>query len=436
MAPSGGIWAPVALNILKNAIRASHLIRKRLAEAAQRTATASSEPVPILVRNTPRHPISKAAWLRQSKGRWYTTHSTINATVRRFMSTGSANGVKFDRSSFPKSAIGTTILRSTTRAPFSSTLRPNLTGGALPRTAGGYSLGGGRTGGARYFSHTPAAPAQVVNNVSAAVRAFWLSGHKAQFDGLTERGDKRYRTISALQDETSRKMSSVTKATPGSFVDFRFNPTVTALSPLAAALPTAHFAEAPTLNTDGFLDVLSVDFARALKDFTAIMNDLKRLSALGDLSVTLEPGSILRVRFPGCDADTVERLCDEIGVRRGIIQQDPDFDASYGGQVALLFPFASTTDKALSSPGGSLRSQTGHELEYDQLSEYKEFDEFGDNPWLSSLHGYETMEELSETESMYFGQGGSPSLSRHDQDAGYMDGIYRFIENCDGARRM
>jgi len=187
---------------------------------------------------------------------------------------------------------------------------------------------------------------------------------------------------------------------------------------------------------EGLLDVLSVDFARALKDFTAIMNDLKRLSALGDLSVTLEPGSVLRVRFPGCDAETVERLCDEIGVRRGIIQQDPDFDASYGGQVALLFPFASTTDKALSSPGGSLRSQTGHEMEYDQLSEYEEFEEFGENPWLSSPDGYETMEELSETESMYFGRKDtSPSLSRHDQDAGYVEGIYRFIEGCDGARR-
>ncbi|KFY06213.1 hypothetical protein V491_08779, partial [Pseudogymnoascus sp. VKM F-3775] len=108
---------------------------------------------------------------------------------------------------------------------------------------------------------------------------------------------------------------------------------------------------------------------------------------------------------------------------------------SYGGHLALLFPFASTTDKALSSPGGSLRSQTGHELEYDQLSEYKEFDEFADNPWLSSPDGYETMEELSETESMYFGRKDSPSLSRHDQDAEYVEGIYRFIETCDGARR-
>jgi hypothetical protein len=46
------------------------------------------------------------------------------------------------------------------------------------------------------------------------------------------------------------------------------------------------------------------------------MNDLKRLSSLGDLPVTLEQKSILRVRFPGCAAETVERLCDEVGVQR------------------------------------------------------------------------------------------------------------------------
>lgn len=325
----------------------------------------------------------------------------------------------------------------------------------MPRTAGGYSLGGSRTGGARYFSHTPAAPAQVVHNVSAAVRAFWLSGNKAQFDGLTCRGEKRYRTVSALQDSASRRMSKVKKLAPGSFVDFRFDPTVTALSPLTASFGAAHEHErdaaVPSLNTDGFLDVLSVDFARALKDFAAIMNDLKRLSALGDLAVTLEPGSILRVRFPGCDAETVERLCDEVGVQRGVIRQDPHFNDSYGAPVALMFPFASTSDKALTSPGGSVRSQTGHELAdayaYDDgADDFEDFDDdIADNPWVSSPEGYETMEELgsgSETESLFFEKATpapAPARDRahsEDQSASYVEGIYRFLENCDNARRV
>jgi hypothetical protein len=128
--------------------------------------------------------------------------------------------VNYSRASFPSSATATAVSRLTTRAPFASTLRPNLTGGTLSRTSGGYSLGGGRTNGARYFSHTPAAPAQVVNNVSAAVRAFWVSGQKAQFDGITPAGEKRYRSITSLQEETGRKMQSVSKNAPGSFIDF------------------------------------------------------------------------------------------------------------------------------------------------------------------------------------------------------------------------
>jgi len=312
------------------------------------------------------------------------------------------------------------------RAPFASSLRPNLTGGAFPRTAGGYSLGGSRAGGARYFSHTPAAPAQVVNNVSAAVRAFWLSGQKAQFDGMTPTGEKRYRSVTTLQDNAGKKMRSVSRNAPGSYIDFTVNPTVTALSPLGAMFPYGSPMEtsAPNLNTEGFLDVLSVDFSRALKDLAATMNDLKRLSTLGDLPITLEQKSILRIRFPGCDADTVERLCDEVGVQRGIIYQDEDFDESVGANVALIFPFAPSSEHTLSSPGGSLRSQNGHDFE--------EVDEIVENPWMD---GYESMDDASEHESDYFTK---PSEHQISSSSGYegLEGIYRFIEECDNVRRI
>jgi len=401
--------------------KASNLLKTRLAEA---TRPLHSELQPILVRNSPRHPIHPIARLRQAKGgRWYTTHSTINAAVRRFMSNGPAHAVKYNRAAFPSSAIATHVSRLTTRAPFASTLRPNLTGGTLSRTSGGYSLGGGRTNGARYFSHTPAAPAQVVNNVSAAVRAFWLSGQKAQFDGLSPAGEKRYRSISSLQEKTGQKMQSVSRNAPGSFIDFSVNPTVTALSPLGAAFPFGSPMEqsAPNLNTVGFLDVLSVDFSRALKDLAATMNDLKRLSSLGDLPITLEAKSVLRVRFPGCDVETVERLCEEVGVQRGIIHQDPDFDRTAGCQVALMFPFAPTSEHTLSSPGGSLRSQSGHD--------YEEIQDIDENPW---LEGYETMEEESESGSAYFTK---PSKHPNSSDYEGLEGIYRFIEQCDKSRR-
>lgn len=176
------------------------------------------------------------------------------------------------------------------------------------------------------------------------------------------------------------------------------------------------------LNTEGFLDVLSVDFSRALKDLAATMNDLKRLSSLGDLPITLEAKSVIRVRFPGCDAESVERLCDEVGVQRGIIYQDQDFDSTAGCQMALMFPFAPSSEHTLSSPGGSLRSQSGHDFE--------EVEEIAENPW---LEGYETMEEASESGSAYFTK---PSEHPNSSDYEGLEGIYRFLEQCDRSRRV
>lgn len=340
------------------------------------------------------------------------------------MSTGAQHGPKFNRAAFPSSATSRAVGNLTTRSAFSSTLRPNLTGGTLSRTAGGYGFGGGRAG-ARHFSHTPAAPAQVVTNVSQAVRAFFLSGQKAQFDGTTPAGEKKYRAVTNFQEETTRKMRSHSKNSPGSYIDFRVNPTVTALTPLGAAFPfgSAMTMSAPHLNTEGFLDVLSVDFSRALKELAATMNDLKRLASLGDLPITLEQKSILRVRFPGCDAESVEALCNEIGVERGIIYQDDDFNQSCGGDVALMFPFAPTSEHTLSSPGGSLRSQTGHDFEEIE-------DDVIDNPW---LEGYESMEDSSEHESAYFSK---PKPEQNSSSYEGLEGIYRFIEECDNARRI
>ncbi|KAI1767620.1 hypothetical protein GGR53DRAFT_481760 [Hypoxylon sp. FL1150] len=442
-APIGGIWAPAALRVVRSAAsKATKLLRAKL-DSAARPVNAALEPV--LVRAHPRQPVHPAALLRQQKSgrRWHSTTTTtttstyqnIHAAVRRFMSTG-RTAAREDRARFLNTQTGRAVAQFTGRAPFASALRPNLTGGALPRTAGGYGLGSGRIGGARYFSHAPAAQAQVVQNVSAAVRAFWVSGQKAQFDGLNARGERKYRAVSTLQDETARKMAAVSRNVPGSYVDFRLSPTVTALSPLAAAFPypsagfNAPVIDATTLNTDGFLDVLSVDFARSLKELTMTLGDIKKLSSLGDLPIQLETGNVIRVRFPGVDADTVESLCDELGLTRGVVREDADFEVDQGVRMALKFPFApgaetGSATQTLTSPGGSLRSQdsffaTGEEFFEEGLSEMEE------NPWLSlpdeTEEGYESM---------------SPPISSGEhcsEDFEGLEGVYRFLEECDRAR--
>jgi hypothetical protein len=226
-------------------------------------------------------------------------------------------------------------------APFASTLRPNLTGGALPRSAGGYSLGAGR--GVRHFSHGPSVQAHVVQNVGAGIRAFLVNGGKARFDGFNERtGEKRFKTISATENEIYQNTKEPFYApAKGTSLDFQLSPTITALSPVASN--TSSILDVQGINANSLLDNLSIDFARALKDLSAILTDLRRLSALGDLPLSLThgpSGPILTLRFPGCDGAIVSRLCDEANVSRGMIREDEAWDHDRDVEMALLFPFA------------------------------------------------------------------------------------------------
>lgn len=457
MSPVGGIWGPAALRALQkhlvyNARVATKMLRSKLA-AATRPLNAELQPVAVRAGSNARQPIHPAAWLRQQKragsgSKHYSTAHNLTSAVRRFFATGGPasgthQGPRFDRSKLPTSRVSRAIDQLTGRAPFASTLRPNLTGGTLGRTAGGYGIpGSGRVNGARHFSHTPAAPAQVVQNVSQAMRAFWLSGQRARFDGVGPDGGKRYRAVSAMQDEARLKMARAMDGrhgrAPGAFVDFTISPTVTALSPLGVVLPFAGGATeervaaagAASLNAEGFLDVLSVDFARSLKDLAAVMTDLKSLAGLGDLPVLLEKNSVLRVRFPGMDADAVERLCDDVGVRRGVVGQDPDFDASAGAEVALRFPFApdASREATITSPGGSLRLRRSGSSSSSEVEEAFIVEEFEENPWRLSgselEEGYESMSP--------------PILSSSgehcSEDFEGLEGIYRFLEECDRAR--
>ena len=208
-------------------------------------------------------------------------------------------------------------------------------------------------------------------------------------------------------------------------------------------------ASAMTLTAAGFLDELSVDFARALKDLNATLGDIRRLSALGDLTIEFVPGDAtisptLRVRFPGVGAETVECLCDDMGVSRGLIFQDKEFESSAGIPVVFKFPFApgcgydadvvvndgcclNSEQHTLKTPSSlrrlSVGSLEGHDFldgESDtDMSDAEEafiLDEFSENPWLSSPES---------------GGYGSPAASENFEGVG---GIYRFIDECDRVR--
>lgn len=428
MAAVGGMWAPVAMRLLRVAVvKTTAAVRARVANAAKPLHN-QAQLFGFPTASTGRQAIHPIAAIRQSRRltRWHHTnvHKHLAGTIRQFMNGANTNGarLRIDRSKFPTSKTSTRLSRFTGQAPFASTLRPNLTGGAIPRTAGGYTVGGGS---ARYFSHSPAAPAEVINNVSAAVRAFWTSGQRARFNGVDAQGRAQYRAVSDLEDEAARQLYSCTKTTPGSFVDFHLSPTITALSPLASTFPFESAAIAwqqpqkpssfaGSLSQEGMLNELAADFARAFKDLSIIFSDIKRIAALGDLPVKMEKPNVLRVRFPGVDAGTLERLCDDLGVQRGSVGEDPDFALSMGVPVALKFPFApgSEGSHSMASPRDSLRSMDSEDVE-------EAFMELEDNVW------------FSDPECHVSSVPHSSSFDYASQDYEGLEGIYKFLQECD-----
>ncbi|KAJ5186323.1 hypothetical protein N7449_011087 [Penicillium cf. viridicatum] len=454
MAPSAGhlllpkLWRAARFAYAK----ASKAIRSKLPEP---TEYHSVRYQPVYARINTRQPISRAAAIRQARSRHFSTRAAgaFASAIR--------SGLGADTTARTTSRIVSNISRLSSRAPFASTLRPNLTGGTLGRTAGGYAVGAGRFGGARYFSHGPAAPAQVIQNVSQGVRAFFLSGQKVRFDGIDPRTrEKRYKSVSTLQDQVERKMNANMPYAPGSYIDFQVSPTITALSVVGGVGKQDRSTSCDSLNSEGLMDLLSADFARALKDFSAVMNDLKRLSSLGDLPISLHDRSTIRVRFPGCDAETVEQLCCEAGIQRGRVVQDEDFDLRNGADLALLFPFApsiatsSDTDyyftkapkshaqypadvdwqgmmtpesSTLSSPGGSRDSGNAISFEDSEL--------FGANPWKSSTKSYSSINISELGDQPFFPEISSSGQPESNPAYEGVEGIYKFLAECDQAKR-
>jgi len=276
----------------------------------------------------------------------------------------------------------------------------------MPRTAGGYALGGG----ARFFSHSPTAPAEVIQQVSQAVRGFILGG-----GGKYESYKRSDGSLGRLGVRALLAANLAQGNAPGAYVDFNLAPSFTALSPLNPF---------NSLENTEFMSSLSGDFGSMIAEITAVHGDMQRLSMLGDLpiSVVAENGHTLRVHFPGCDRDFVETICAELGVKRGIVHEDERF--SFGASLLDLgmkhVPIPRSVDwQDMLSESCSAWSDDGWN---DHFVAKKPVEEES-----RSLDGQEYFSGSAE----YLSSHGSEGMMRTPEEFEGLEGIYNFLYHPD-----
>lgn len=267
--------------------------------------------------------------------------------------------------------------------------------------------------------------------------------------------EKRFKAVSPMHGRMQRKMDSVAAAAPGSYVDFNVAPTITAIRPLNIVQNTTSDSDQDSLNNPTVLKRLSSDFARSLKDMAVIVNDLQKLSTLGNLSLSSPDSSTIRVRFPGCDGDTLNQLCEELDIRRGLVHQDADFDITNGTDMALLFPFApshSPSEHGSSAKAKAFRGAKPESVHWqDMLSSqchpspgystksimsgaFEEVAALQQSPRLLSLSAYSNLNASDDGDvAAYFDTESYDRTADWSRYEGF-EGVFKFLEECDRAR--
>lgn len=140
-------------------------------------------------------------------------------------------------------------------------------------------------------------------------------------------------------------------------------------------------------------------------------------------------------------------LCEELGIFNGVVREDAAWDASREVEMALLFPFAPAGEsEAVVADAYFCSEPQPAYLDWREMiiepptsvSSSGNYNSMGDyigagQPPAESLEGYESMRESEYgDEDAYVGMQASRA---RDGGAGDVEGIYRFLSECEGAPR-
>ncbi|EWC48414.1 hypothetical protein DRE_02183 [Drechslerella stenobrocha 248] len=201
---------------------------------------------------------------------------------------------------------------------------------------------------------------------------------------------------------------------PGAYVDFHLYPKFSALSPTDPIGYTTLDGTTATGPSATFMDALTEDFSAAARDLVRVQQDLRRLSLLGELPISLVSPATLRVHFRGCDADLVTALCDEVGVATGIIHEDERF--AYDRLIPAHNAIVDWREMMSSGPSYD-DEDCGYSIDWDKYSGIPSHEV--NNP---RLYAFEALSLSEEDRGGAGGRGGGPHWEEEspvDEDEGY-----------------
>jgi hypothetical protein len=100
--------------------------------------------------------------------------------------------------------------------------------------------------------------------------------------------------------------------------------------------------------TEEVVSTIEQDLNRYVEHIKAVVRDIKNVSDLGELPVSIENGSV-RIHFPNCDTEKVHRLISDVDVTRGVVSDE----GSFTSDIAVAGTFSSDGDSSFTQISGS-----------------------------------------------------------------------------------